>query len=159
MKPKVISFHYVLTNNRGEKLDSSEGGPPFSFLADAGQIIPGLDRELQTLPVGEKRRINVKAADAYGPRDEQLVIKVPRARIPAAEIRIGDRFRTSRDARAAVVTVTALSDTEVTLDGNHPLAGEDLTFDVEVTAVREATAEEIAHGHAHGPGAAHTHES
>lgn len=147
MKPRVISFHYKLTNSRGDTLDSSFGQEPLSFLEGANQIIPGLESELVKLKVGEKSHITVAAEDAYGQRDESLIVEIERHRLPPGQINVGDRFRSSQ--HPTPLTVTKVTDTHITLDANHPLAGQDLTFDVEITGIRNATDEEIAHGHVH----------
>lgn len=153
MPNKVISFHYTLTDNAGKTLDSSAGGEPLSILAGVGQIIPGLETHLQTMKVGDKRRVLVPAKDAYGAKDPTNIAEVARAEIPAKDVKIGDCFRSGN----SIVTVTKVTDTHVTIDGNHPLADMDLTFDVEVTEVRDATDEEISHGHVHGAGEHHHH--
>jgi len=152
---KVISFHYTLTNSRGDKIDSSEGGEPMSFIAGKGQIIAGLESELEKLKVGEKKRVQLKAANAYGLRDEKKVHEVKRSQLPNQSIKVGDRFRGGHEANAPILTVTKVSKSHVTLDSNHPLAGEDLTFDVELKGIRDATTEELDHGHVHGPGGHH----
>ncbi len=153
MSQRVISFHYTLTNTRGETLDSSRGDHPLSFLEGAGQIIPGLETHLRTMQSGDKRKVHVKAADAYGPRDDSLVLEVERQKLPNKAVKVGDQFRTNQ--YPTPLTVTRLTDTHATLDANHPLAGQDLLFEVEITEVRAATAEELAHGHVHGPGGHH----
>ena len=117
----------------------------------AGQIIPGLENRLSKMAAGAKDRVTVAAADAYGEKDDQLVIKMPKSGLPVPTVKVGDRFRGGPDEHSPVFTVTAVTEAEVTLDGNHPLAGEDLTFDVEIVEIREATAQEKEHGHAHGP--------
>lgn len=156
MATRVISFHYLLTNRLGEKLDSSEGAEPFTFLEGAKQIIPGLEKELLSLKPGDKKKITVVAVEAYGEHKKEYVMTVPRDRFPAgADIKIGDRFRGGEDPTAPVFTVMGVTDTEVTVDGNHPLAGQDLTFEIEIVATREATADELKHGHAHGKGGHH----
>jgi FKBP-type peptidyl-prolyl cis-trans isomerase SlyD len=152
---KVITFHYTLTNPSGETIDSSRSGEPLSILSGVGQLIPGLEKELATLNVGETKRIAVKAADGYGRRDESKVYEVDRKKLPNQQIKVGDRFRGGKEASAPILTVTAVTDSHVTLDANHPLAGVDLTFDVEVTGVREPTKEELDHGHVHGAGGHH----
>ena len=152
---KVISFHYTLTNSRGETLDSSEGRTPLSFLQGVGQIIPGLEAALAGLPPGARERVEVAAAQAYGEHDAERVVEVPRDRLPKQNVEIGDVFHAPRHPHP--LTVVAVSETSVKLDANHPLAGVDLRFDVEVVEVREATAEELAHGHAHGGGCGHHH--
>ena len=155
MAARVITFHYTLTDPDGNELDSSQGGQPMSFVEGVGQIIPGLESELGKLSPGDKQQITVAAKDAYGDRNEEHVIEVPVEKMPTREVKVGDRFRVGEEDHASVVTVTGVEGDTVTLDGNHPLAGVDLTFDVEVTAIREATADELAHGHVHGPGGAH----
>ena len=150
MTQRVVSFHYSLTNSSGQPIDSSSGRGPLSFMEGSGQIIPGLERQLSGLKKGEKKTISVPAADAYGERDEQMVIKVPYEGLPTKDVKVGDRFQGGKEPGSPVFVVIERGLTEVTLDGNHPLAGVDLTFDIEVTDIREATAEEIAHGHAHG---------
>jgi FKBP-type peptidyl-prolyl cis-trans isomerase SlyD len=155
MSKRVISFHYTLTNTAGDKIDSSAGGEPLAFIEDTGSIIPGLERELIALKVGDKKRIGVKAADAYGRRDEKKVHTVEKKKLPTKQIQVGDRFRGGKDAHSPILTVTEVTDTHVTLDANHPLAGEDLTFDVEIVGFREATKQELDHGHVHGAGGHH----
>ncbi|MEI8340161.1 MAG: peptidylprolyl isomerase [Verrucomicrobiota bacterium] len=150
MSAKVFSFHYTLTNAAGQVLDSSEGREPLVFMAGAGQIIPGLEAELVQLTVGDKKKVAVPAVDAYGEHDPKKMIEVPLEKLPKENIEVGDQFQAG--GQHSPFTVTSLTETHATLDGNHPLAGVDLTFDVEVTGVREASLEELAHGHAHGPG-------
>ncbi len=125
-------------------IDMSVGGEPVTYMEGAGQIIDGLEAQLRGVPAGSKMTVNVPAAQAYGERDESLLHKVNRLLLPVeGEVNVGDQFRTARDPGAPVVTVTAVEGDEVTLDANHPLAGVDLMFHVEIVAVREATAEEI----------------
>ena len=150
MSTKVISFHYTLTGSDGGIIDSSDGHPPLSFLAGKNQIIPGLEEVIVTLNAGDKRTVKVKAADAYGLPDPGKLIEVPIEKMPKQDIKIGDQF--SAREQSQPLTVTKVTGTHVTLDANHPLAGVDLTFAVEVTEIREATGDEISHGHAHGPG-------
>jgi FKBP-type peptidyl-prolyl cis-trans isomerase SlyD len=152
---KVIAFHYTLTDASGKTLDSSAGGEPLTFLEGAGQIIPGLETELRGMKVGEKKHVIVKAKDGYGEKDPGNVVEMPLEKMPARGIKVGDRFRAGRDDHSPVVTATRVTETHVTLDGNHPLAGMDLTFDVEITEVRDATEDELAHGHSHGSGGHH----
>jgi FKBP-type peptidyl-prolyl cis-trans isomerase SlyD len=155
MAKKVISFHYLLTDSGGKTLDSSADGEPLTFLEGVGQIIPGLETHLRAMKVGEKKSIAVKAKDAYGEKDPSNVVEMSLDKMPTRQVKVGDQFRAGQDARAPVVTATKVTDTHVTLDGNHPLAGMDLTFAVEVTEIREATEEESSHGHVHGPGGHH----
>ncbi len=150
---RVVSFHYTLRDPSGRVLDSSAGGEPITYLEGAGQIIEGLDQELRSATLGEKRRVQVPAAKAYGERDPQQVQRVKRAMLPVdGELQVGDQFQTDSDRFAPVVTITAIEGDDVLLDANHPLAGVDLTFDVQITAVREPTPEELQHGHSHQDG-------
>ena len=147
MSKKVIAFHYVLTDKAGLTIDKSDEGEPLAFMTGVGQIIPGLESVLITMNLGEKRRIDVPAAQAYGERDLGRIVNVKRDQLPEGDIKVGDMFR---GADEEVVTVTAVNLDGVVLDANHPLAGQDLIFVVEIASVREATNEELAHGHAHG---------
>jgi FKBP-type peptidyl-prolyl cis-trans isomerase SlyD len=152
MNPQVISFHYTLTSPTGEMLDTSQGAEPLTFMSGIAQIIPGLEAGLLGLKVGEKKKIQVPAAQAYGLHDEKMVMSVARSKFPKMEIKIGDHFQAGNDPEAPPLKVIGVTDTEVKLDANHPLAGVDLTFDIEIVTVRDATQEELTHKHAHGPG-------
>lgn len=153
MPRHAVTFHYSLRDPRGQLLDTSSGGDPITFLEGASQIIEGLESQLQELAVGAKARLQVPAAQAYGERDESQVQRVLRVVIPVqGDLKAGDQFQAGDDQFAPVVTVVGVEGDEVILDGNHPLAGVDLTFDVELIARRPATPEELAHGHAHGEG-------
>lgn len=144
MAQNIVTFHYTLRDGSGRMIDMSVGGEPVTYMEGAGQIIDGLEAQLRGVPAGMKMTVNVPAAQAYGNRDESLLHKVNRSLLPVdGEISVGDQFRTAPDPRAPVVTVTAVEGDEVTLDANHPLAGVDLSFHVEIVGVREATAAEI----------------
>lgn len=150
---RVVTFHYTLRDPQGRVIDSSAGGSPITYLEGAGQIIDGLDEQLRAVPAGTKMRVQVPAAAAYGEHDPSQVQKVLRALLPVqGELKVGDQFQAGEDAFAPVVTVVGVEGDSVLLDANHPLAGVDLTFDVELVSAREATPDELAHGHAHGPG-------
>lgn len=153
MNQKVISFHYTLKDEAGALIDASEEGHPLTFLEGAGQIIPGLEAALKTFEVGAKQVVKVEAAQAYGAHDPQKLIEVPLERMPTRDISVGDQFGSS--AQPLPLTAVKVTETHVTLDANHPLAGKDLTFEVEVVSTREATSDELAHGHVHGPGGHH----
>ncbi len=151
MNRRVVTFHYTLRDPAGRVLDTSAGADPVVYLEGAGQIIDGLDEQLRALAAGAKSRVQVPAARAYGERDPAQVQQIRRNQLPVdGELKIGDQFQTDRDQHAPIVTVVAIDGDRVTLDANHPLAGVDLTFDVEIVAARPATAPELAHGHAHG---------
>jgi FKBP-type peptidyl-prolyl cis-trans isomerase SlyD len=148
---RVIGFHYTLTDNAGAVLDSSIGDEPLYFLENSHQIIPGLEKVIQLMNVGDKRKIEVKAADAYGDINPELIVKVKKTQFPPdAQLTVGDQFQVNNDAQSPVFTITAIESEDVTVDGNHPMAGKDLFFDVEIVGVRPATNEEMQHGHAHG---------
>lgn len=155
---RVISFHYTLTNQDGEVLDTSrDSNDPFSYMEGSSQIIPGLEKQMALLSVGDKRKIEVGAPEAYGEHDEQLIVEVPRAKLPnSEELQVDDQFQASGpNGEMLLFRVIEIAGDTIKLDGNHPLAGENLVFDVEVMQVRDATLEEVAHGHAHGPGGHH----
>lgn len=159
MSRNVVTFHYTLRDTRGQILDASLGGDPVSFVEGAGQIVEGLEEGLRGLAVGTKAHIGVPAAKAYGERDETQVQRVLRALLPIeGEVKPGDQFRAGSDAFAPIVTVVGVEGEELLLDANHPLAGVDLEFEVEVLGVREATKEECEHGHAHGEGGCGNHD-
>jgi FKBP-type peptidyl-prolyl cis-trans isomerase SlyD len=150
--PRVVTFHYTLRDPAGRVIDTSAGGEPVSYLEGAGQIIDGLDEQLRMAQPGEKARVVVPAAKAYGAHDPKQVQRVNRGLLPVeGEVKVGDQFQAGADRYAPTVTVRAVEGDDVLLDANHPLAGVDLTFDVEIVAARAATASELAHGHAHGP--------
>ncbi len=149
MASNVVTFHYTLRDPQGRVLDTSEGGTPISYLEGAGQIIEGLDEALRGVAAGTKTRVEVPAAKGYGERDEQQIQRVLKSLLPVeGELHIGDRFQAGADTYAPIVTVVGVEGEEEVLGADHPLAGVDLTFDVEVTGVREVTAEEVEHGHA-----------
>lgn len=148
---RVVTFHYTLRDPAGRVLDTSAGREPITYLEGAGQIIDGLDTRLRDAVAGAKLRVQVPAAEAYGERDPAQVQSVNRTALPvAAELRVGEQFQAGEDRYAPVVTVVAIEGDVVTLDANHPLAGVDLTFEIELAGSRAATAEELSHGHAHG---------
>jgi FKBP-type peptidyl-prolyl cis-trans isomerase SlyD len=152
---RVIGFHYTLTDKSGTTLDSSIGDEPLYFLEGAQQIIPGLESVLGLMNVGDKRKIEVKSQDAYGEINPELIVKVKRTQFPPdANLQVGDQFQVNNDNHSPVFTIISVETEEVTVDGNHPMAGKDLFFDVEIIGMRDATQEEIGHGHAHG---AHGH--
>jgi len=141
---RVISFHYTLRDPRGEVIDTNVGGEPVSFLQGAGQIIEGLEEVLVGLAAGAKARVEVPAARAYGERDPEQMQAVLRDLLPVeGDLQPGDRFQAGQDPQAPTLTVIRVEGDQVWLDANHPLAGVDLSFDVEVVAVRAATAAEL----------------
>ena len=157
MAQRVITFHYTLTDKGGQVLDSSKGQNPLIFLSGVGQIIPGLEAILIGLNKGDSRTITVPAKEAYGIYDAKLVYKVERSRLPAGEIKLGDVFEVGDGDKLFPVSIVDITGDQVSLDGNHPLAGRDLTFAVDIVDARAATTEEIAHGHTHGADGHHHH--
>ena len=151
-KDKVVSIEYTLKDKDGNVIDASNGHP-LAYLHGHGQIIPGLEKALEGKTVGDKLTVTVPAAEAYGERVEQLVQDVPRALFQGVDnIEVGMRFEAQSEQGVHSVEVTKVDGDTITVDGNHPLAGKDLTFDVEIVEIRDATPDELAHGHAHGPG-------
>lgn len=147
----VVSMHYRLTDADGELLDSSEGAEPLAYLHGAGNIIPGLENALAGRAEGDSLQVQVEPADAYGEIHPELVQVVDREAFQGVDrVDVGMAFEAQGpDGRSRRIVVTAVEGDQVTVDGNHPLAGRQLNFDVQVTGVREATAEEIEHGHVH----------
>jgi FKBP-type peptidyl-prolyl cis-trans isomerase SlyD len=155
---QVVSIHYTLRNDAGEVLDSSPPGEPLTYLHGHGNLIPGLERELLGKNTGDKLSVKIAPADAYGEYDQELVQRVPRRALKGIpNIRVGLRLQAQTEQGARAVTVTQLTGDLVTLDGNHPLAGQNLNFEVEVGDIRAPTAEELEHGHVHGPDDHHHH--
>ena len=142
--PRHLAFHFTLRDAAGRVLDTTRGGEPMGCIEGAGQIIEGLEAELVVMSAGEKRRVVVPSERAYGAREAALVQRVPRSQLPVDEPRVGDRYQTGSDRHAPVVTVLAVEGDGVLLDANHPLAGQELHFEVELVAVRPATAQELA---------------
>ena len=154
---QVISFSYVLRDSHGEILDTSAEDSPVTFLVGTGTIIEGLETPLIKMPLNDKQEVIVEAKRAYGLRDEKMIQTIERKLLPVEELKMGDQFQTGEDQHAPIVRVVAIEGDQITLDANHPLAGQDLFFEVEVLSKREATPSETEHGHAHGPGGHHHH--
>lgn len=152
-KNKVAAIHYTLRDNEGTVLDSSEGREPLHYIQGIGNLILGMEEGLEGKTKGEKVKIKIAPEKGYGVVNPELVQKVPVKAFEGQDVKPGMRFNTNQ---GDVVTVTEVTSETVVVDGNHPLAGVELNFDVEVVEVREATAEEISHGHVHGPGG-HSH--
>jgi len=153
----VVSIHYTLTLASGEVVDSSADREPLEYLHGHGNIVPGLEEQLTGRGVGDELDAVVPADKGYGEHDPAGVQVVPRDQFPPdVEIESGMQFQAqNEDGSAAILTVSKVEGDEVTVDLNHPLAGETLHFRIQVTAVRTATEEELTHGHVHGP---HGHE-
>ncbi len=147
----VVSMHYTLTGADGQVLDTSEGAEPLNYLHGAGNIIPGLERALVGKVPGDTVQVTVEAADAYGELDPNLVQVVDRSAFQGVEsVDVGMAFEArGPDGGAQRIVVTSIEGDRVTVDANHPLAGQQLNFDVQVVGVRPATEQEVDHGHVH----------
>lgn len=156
-KGKVVDMQYSLKNDSGEVLDQAPDGQPLSYLHGFGNIVPGLEKALDGLSKGDKKAVKVSPEEGYGKFNGDLKVAVPRSQFPKdVEIEAGMRFQAhSPDGHPVVYTVDSVVGDKVNLDGNHPLAGQTLHFEVEVVGVREASKEELTHGHVHGPGGHH----
>ena len=151
-KDTVVSFNYTLTDDEGNTLDQSREGEPLSYLHGYHNIIPGLESALESLKAGDRKKATISPELAYGPYSEQLCFSLPKSQLGSGDPVVGMMVQMSSPEGSAVATIMDVKGDEVLLDANHPLAGKTLHFDVEITTVRAATAEEIEHGHVHGEG-------
>jgi FKBP-type peptidyl-prolyl cis-trans isomerase SlyD len=152
-KDKVVSIDYTLTGEAGKVLDTSQGRAPLEYLHGAGNIIPGLEGALEGKSQGDQLIVSVPPENAYGEKDPKLVQQVPRSAFAGVqEIKPGMQFQAQTQAGPRVISIVDVQGDNVTIDANHPLAGETLNFDVTVVGVRDATPEELSHGHAHAAG-------
>lgn len=149
MSQNVIGFHYTLKNKAGEVLDRSNPESPLAFLEGSGAIIEGLEESLSDMSEGDSSEVIVRPEKGYGFRDESQINVVSKSALPADDVKVGDFFQAGGDQHAPVVQVIEVDGDNVKLDANHPLAGQDLFFDVEVVEKRPATEEEVSHGHVH----------
>ena len=157
-KDAVVTIDYTLTDTTGQVIDTSKGKDPLPYIHGHATIIPGLERALDGKSVGDRIQVTIAPVDAYGEKDAKMVSKMPRSAFQGApQLAVGMKFEARGDQGAQVVTVTDITGDEVTIDGNHPMAGVTLNFDVTIKDIRQATAEELAHGHVHGPGGHHHH--
>lgn len=153
----VVTMHYELKDAQGEVLDSSKGQQPLVYLHGAGNIIVGLEEQLEGKTVGDNINAVISPEKGYGMPVDALVQTVPKEAFGEIEqVEVGMRLQAETEQGPVPVIVTEIGDTTVTVDGNHPLAGKELHFAVSIAEIREASAEEIEHGHVHGPGG-HSH--
>ena len=153
---RVVTIHYTLKDDDGAEVDSSAGGEPLAYIQGHGNLVAGLEKALEGKQNGNKLTVVVAPVDGYGVRDEALIQRVPkRALQGAGDLKKGMQFQARTEDGMRLFTVTAVIGDMVTLDGNHPLADQTLHFDVEIVEVREATTEELEHGHVHGAGGHH----
>jgi len=150
---KAVEIHYTLTNGAGEEVDSSRKEEPLPYIHGTEALVPGLEKELEGKAVGDKIVVSVAPAEGYGELNPELTETVPRKLFQFdGDIEIGMRFEAEAEHGVELVTVVGLDEENITIDANHPLAGETLNFDVEVMTIRDATSEELEHGHVHSAG-------
>ena len=151
---KVVTMNYEVADDQGQLIDRSEEGGPLAYIHGNGQLIPGLESALEGRGKGDKVAVDVPPEQGYGERDEEGVQTVARNQFDdSVEIEVGMQFEAQDDDEGhQIVTVVAVDGENITLDTNHPLAGKNLCFEVEILDVRDASAEELSHGHVHGPG-------
>jgi FKBP-type peptidyl-prolyl cis-trans isomerase SlyD len=152
----AVSIHYTLTNDDGEVLDSSIDRDALVYLHGSGNIISGLENALKGKSVGDKFNVRIAAEDAYGEFADEMIQIISRSMFEGIDnIEVGMQFHADVNYGTGVVTVVDIDGDNITIDGNHPLAGQALTFNVEVVDIRPATKDEITHGHIHGEGCHH----
>jgi FKBP-type peptidyl-prolyl cis-trans isomerase SlyD len=155
-KNKVVTINYSLKDESGALLESSEGQGPLTYLHGVGNLIPGLEASLEGKSAGSSLKVSIPPEDAYGVWAQEKVVQVQRSQFSGIDdVKVGMQFSVQSEAGEEVVTVSKVEGDTITIDANHPLAGKTLTFDVSVVGIREATAEELDHGHVHGHGGHH----
>lgn len=155
-KDLVASIEYTLTDATGAVIDSSVGNEPLAYLHGAGNIIPGLENALEGKKAGDSLTVTVAPEDGYGEKNDGLIQVVPKDMFQGVDnIEAGMQFHAQTDHGMQVITVAAVEGDNITVDGNHPLAGQTLKFDVKIIEVRAASEEELEHGHVHGAGGHH----
>ncbi len=150
-KNKVVTFHYTVFDADGSQVETSQGRDPLVILFGAGNIIPGLERALEGKAAGDRVDVTVEPSDAYGERDEAMIQRVPKKRFGEAKLVPGQTLMVQTEQGPRVLPVLKVGLSVVDVDLNHPMAGKTLRFEAEISDVRDANEEEIAHGHAHGP--------
>jgi len=152
-KDKVATIEYTLKGEDGEVIDASSG-TPLPYLHGHMNLVPGLEKELEGKAVGEKFSVVVPAAEGYGEHDEQFVQVVPRDMLKGIDdLKVGMHFQAQGpEGQTHSVHISKIDGDDITVDGNHPLAGKALNFDIEIVDLRDATEEELSHGHVHGEG-------
>lgn len=155
---KVVSINYTLKDEGGEVLDTSVGREPLVYIHGVGSLVPGLEKALEGKDAGAHVTASVSPEEGYGPHDPSLIQKIPVRKLPDGRARAGMRVRAQTDAGPMLLLVTAVQGDYATVDPNHPLAGKTLNFEVDIVEIREATADELKHGHVHAPGDHHHHD-
>jgi len=153
-KDKVVLIHYTLKNDAGDVIDSSDGADPLPFLQGHGNIISGLESALEGFKVGDKLDVSIEPEEGYGLRMKDAIQEIPSSALQGVdEVKVGMQLQSQdKDGNAFLVTVTKIEDDKITVDGNHPLAGQTLHFSVSIESIRKAEAEELSHGHVHADG-------
>ena len=153
-KDKVVLMHYTLKNDAGDVIDSSDGADPLPFLQGHGNIIPGLESALEGSKVGDKLEVSIKPEEGYGVRMKDAIQEIPSSALKGVDdVKVGMQLQSEdKDGNAFLVSVTKIEDDKITVDGNHPLAGQTLHFSVSIESIRKAEAEELSHGHVHADG-------
>jgi len=154
---KVVGIEYTLKDPSGEIIDTNAGEDALYFIQGEGNIVPGLEKEMHGKSVGDRFEVDIKAKDGYGEYDASLVRKVPRDKLGNVNPKKGAMLRSESPDGEQIFVITEVTETHVKLDGNHPMAGQDLFFEIAIKEVRDATKEEMEHGHAHGPDGHHHH--
>ncbi len=154
---KVVKMNYTLKDSEGIVIDTTENKEAFSFLSGANQVLPKLEEEVGTMLIGSKKNVKLSAEEAYGVYDEKAIQNVAKSTFPKdTTVEVGMGFMAnSPDGQPMPFKISAVDGDDVTIDFNHPLAGKDLEFDVHLADIRDASEEEAAHGHVHGPGGHH----
>jgi FKBP-type peptidyl-prolyl cis-trans isomerase SlyD len=152
---KIVSVEYTLKDDKGQVLDSSEGRKPLAYLHGEGALVPGLEKAMEGKGAGDSFEVTLTPEEGYGNRDEKMVRKVPTRKLSDKKVQVGGRYQVQTDAGPALVLVTAIQGDYATVDFNHALCGMALHFAVKVVGVRDATEEELTHGHVHGEGGHH----
>lgn len=154
---KVVSIAYTLKGDEGDVIDTSVGRDPLVYIHGIGSLVPGLEKALEGRGAGEHVTVTVGPEEGYGARDESLSRKIPIRKLPDGKARVGTRVRVDTDTGPMLLLITAVQGDYATIDPNHPLSGKTLHFEVDVVDVRDATADELTHGHVHAPGQHHHH--
>lgn len=152
---KVVSIGYTLKDDAGAVLDTSQGGEPLVYIQGIGNLVPGLEKALEGKAPGDHIAVSIPPAEGYGTRDESLIRKVPIRKLPHGKAEVGSRIRVQTDNGPMTLLVVAVQGDYATVDPNHPLCDKTLHFEVDVVEVRDATEDELSHGHVHAPGGHH----
>lgn len=153
---KVATIHFTITDEKGLVQDSTEGQPPYSFIGSSDQMFPAIEKKLSEMEIGSKATLSLEPAEAYGEYDEEYVKVTDRAHFPdGVELKEGMTFLTQQEDEEVPVTIKTVDEAEITIDFNHPMAGQKLKVDLELLEIRDATKEELDSGHIHGAGCNH----